>query len=65
MDGGFLLGSYAELDGADRIKLDMEELSMAAWYTADEITVADDDISLTSMMIDNWKKNIAVKPENR
>ena len=38
---------------------------MAAWYTADEITVADDDISLTSMMIDNWKKNIAAKPENR
>ena len=65
MDGGFLLGFYAELDGADRIKLDREELSMAAWYTADEITVDDDDISLTSMMIDNWKKNIAVKPENR
>lgn len=61
MDGGFLLGFYAELDGADRIELDREELSMAGWYTADEITVEDDDISLTSCMIDNWKRVIAAR----
>ncbi len=59
MDGGFLLGFYAELDGNDRIALDREELSMAGWYTPDEITVNDDDISLTSCMIDNWKRTIA------
>lgn len=57
MDGSFLLGYYAELDGGDRIELDREELSMAGWYTAEEITVSDDDISLTSRMIDNWKRN--------
>ena len=59
MDGGFLLGFYAELDGNDRIALDREELLMAGWYTPDEITVNDDDISLTSCMIDNWKRTIA------
>jgi len=61
MDGGFLLGFYAELDGADRIELDREELSMAGWYAADEITVEDDDISLTSCMIANWKRVIAAR----
>ena len=59
MDGSFLLGFYAQLDGAAGINMDREELSMADWYTPQEITVQDDDISLTSRMIENWKLHIA------
>lgn len=59
MDGSFLLGYYAQLDGAAGISLDREELSMADWYTPQEIPVEDDDISITSRMIENWKLHIA------
>lgn len=55
MDGGLLIGYFATLDGNPEITLDEDELSMARWYTRDEITVQDDDISLTSNMIDFWK----------
>lgn len=55
MDGSFLLGYFAELEGEDNINMDTEELSLARWYTRDEITVFDDDISMTSKMIAAWK----------
>lgn len=57
MDCDFLLGYYAELEGAAGIHLDEKELSMAAWYTPEEITVEDDDVSITSRMIANWKRS--------
>ena len=50
-----LAGFYAELDGDDTITLDKNELALAGWYTADEIDVQPDQMSLTREMMIRFK----------
>lgn len=51
IDGNVLMGFYCDLDGADTIRLDEQELAMAGWYFRDALPVGDDGISLTREMI--------------
>ena len=46
-----LIGYFCELDGAEDITLDRDELSMAGWYSRDELDIPADDVSLTNDMI--------------
>lgn len=46
-----LSGFFAELDGDDKITLEQNELAEAGWYTADQIDIAPDKMSLTREMI--------------
>lgn len=55
MASNLLLGYFCELDGEDTITMDAEELSLAEWYTRDEIDITYDDVSLTSEMIQVFK----------
>ncbi len=50
-----LFGFFAELDGAEQITLDKNELSMAQWFEREEIPVEPDDVSLTNEMITAFK----------
>lgn len=50
-----LVGYYCELEGEETITLDQEELSMAGWFDRKEITVEDEDCSLTNEMIIKFK----------
>lgn len=52
-----LMGFYCDLDGSDTIVLDENELSMAQWFSREDIGVMADDISLTNEMIINFKEN--------
>lgn len=52
-----LMGFFCELDGSDEIKLDTNELAEAAWFHRDEISLEDDNLSLTREMIMAFKKN--------
>lgn len=49
-----LFGFYCELDGEESITLDENELSFAKWISRDELTITDDDISLTYEMISRF-----------
>ena len=49
--GNLTLGYWAELDGADALRVDGAELSDACWFERSEIPVPDDDTSVTSAMI--------------
>jgi len=51
VDGNILMGFYCDLDGDDKISIDVSELSMAAWYERGNIPAEDDGISLTREMI--------------
>ena len=51
IDSNLLFGFFCELDGDDPIHMDEEELSLAEWYTRDEMPAADDGISLTREMM--------------
>lgn len=51
IDADLLLGYFAELDGSPEITMDREELSLAGWYSRDEIDIPADDVSLTNDMI--------------
>lgn len=51
VDGNVLMGFYCDLDGDDTIHLDETELSMAQWFTREDIPAHDDGISLTREMI--------------
>ena len=51
IDSNLLFGFFCELDGDDTIHMDEEELSLAEWYTRDEMPAADDGISLTREMM--------------
>ncbi len=46
-----LIGYFCELDGAEDITLDRDELSMAGWYAREELDIPADDVSLTNDMI--------------
>lgn len=51
-----LLGFFAELDGDDEtIRLEEEELSMAAWVPRSELSMEADNFSLTNEMIMHFK----------
>ncbi len=58
MSGTLLSGFFAELDGNDEITMDEEELSEAAWFHRNEITIQDDTISLTREMIMAFKAGL-------
>lgn len=53
--GSLLMGFFCELDGSDTITLDTSELSEAAWFHRNEITLEDDNVSLTREMIMQFK----------
>lgn len=55
LDGNLSLGFFCELNGADTIQLDRDELSMAQWYSRDEIPVDNDEYTLTYDMIQYFK----------
>ena len=50
-----LMGFYCELDGADKITLDREELALAEWFEREEIPDMENDVSLTNEMIRHFK----------
>lgn len=52
-----LMGFYCDLDGADQIELDREELAMAEWFERDEIPVEPSRDSLTNEMIMKFKNH--------
>lgn len=54
--GTLLMGFYCDLDGADSITLDQEELSMAEWFEREEIPVEPSRDSLTNEMIMAFKE---------
>ena len=51
VDGNILMGFYCDLDGADNIRLDEAELSVAEWHDRRALPAHDDGISLTREMI--------------
>ena len=51
VDGNVLMGFYCDLDGEDTIRIDENELSMAAFYLRNNLPAHDDGISLTREMI--------------
>jgi len=51
VDGNVLMGFYCDLDGADEIRLDTQELSLAQWHPRNALPAKDDGISLTREMI--------------
>lgn len=53
-----LFGFFAELDGADEITLDREELAFAEWFEREDIPVYEKNISLTNEMILAFKNGL-------
>ena len=51
VDGNILMGFFCDLDGSDQIRLDENELSMAGWFSRNDLPAHDDGISLTREMI--------------
>ena len=51
IDADLLLGYFADLDGSPEIHMDKEELSLANWYSREEMDIPADDVSLTNDMI--------------
>ena len=56
MASDLLIGYYAELDGDGSITLDREELSTGLWIDRKDITLEDEDFSLTREMIVRFAK---------
>lgn len=52
-----LVGYFADLDGENIVTLDKNELSEASWFKRDDIPIPDNDISLTSEMINTFINN--------
>lgn len=52
-----LAGFFCELDGNEKITLEENELSLAKWFSRDEIPVEENAISLTNEMIHYFKRN--------
>ena len=50
-----LSGFYCTLDGSDRITLQESELSEAVWLRRQDIPPRDNDVSLTSEMIEHFR----------
>lgn len=53
--GTLLFGFFCDLDGDDTITLDTEELSVADWFTRDEIMDDGENVSLTREMMRVFK----------
>jgi len=51
VDGTVLMGFFCDVDGNTAIRIDENELSMAAWYERSALPAHDDGISLTREMI--------------
>ena len=51
IDGNILMGFYCDLDGADDIRLDENELALAQWHHRKALPIEDDGHSLTREMI--------------
>lgn len=56
MASDLLIGYYAELDGDSSITLDQEELATGLWMDRRDITMEDEDFSLTREMIVRFKE---------
>ncbi len=55
ISGGLLAGYYAELDGSDTVKLDLDELKEGSWFTKDEMPkVYENEKSLTRTLMYDW-----------
>lgn len=54
--GSLLMGFFCDLDGDDQIRLDTSELAEAGWYSRDEISLENDNVSLTREMIMMFKE---------
>ena len=50
-----LSGFYCTLDGSDRVTLQESELSEAVWMHREEIPPRENDVSLTSEMIEHFR----------
>ena len=57
IESDLLLGYFADLDGDDQITMDRDELSLAGWYTRDQMDIPADDVSLTNDMIRAFIEN--------
>ena len=57
IEADLLLGYFADLDGSPEITMDREELSLAGWYSRDEMEIPADDVSLTNDMIRAFIEN--------
>ncbi len=55
-DSNLLFGYFAQLDGADGIRMEEEELAVAEWKDRKEILDMDDGISLTREMMNVFAK---------
>ena len=51
IESDLLIGYFADLDGDEAITMDREELSLAGWYTREQMDIPADDVSLTNDMI--------------
>lgn len=59
-------GFFAELDGSDQIRLDRDELSEAVWLSREEIPKQNDQVSITSAMMEAFRTGQAgVKKEEK
>ncbi len=56
-----LIGMFADLDGSPEITIDEKELQEALWVAREDITERDSGISLTSEMMDAFRRNIFPK----
>lgn len=54
--GSLLIGFFCDLDGSGQIRLDTSELAEAGWYSRDEISLENDNVSLTREMIMMFKE---------
>lgn len=61
--GNLMVGFTAELDGSDEIRLDEQELGMAAWLHPEEIPEIEDYSSLTREMIRRFKHGTLLTEE--
>jgi NAD+ diphosphatase len=55
-DDDLLLGFYCDIDGADSIKMDGSELSVAEWVDYKDIPEYNEGLSLTEEMMKNFKR---------
>lgn len=54
--GTLLVGFFAELDGADNITLEEDELGEATWFTRENMPPTENDISLTAEMMEAFRQ---------
>jgi NAD+ diphosphatase len=64
-DDDLLLGFYCDIDGADSIKMDGSELSVAEWVDYKDIPEYNEGLSLTEEMMKNFKRQREEYHESR